>query len=327
MTFKVRGSKFKVQGCGLAGWHGTVPANAHFLFCRLVLFLLPVQALMQNEIKDLSPAPPIQRRQPGEGGAFTLVELLVVIAIIAILAGLLLPGLSAAKEKARKIQCVNNQRQLALTLQLYSGDHLDQFPANGYASPLNGVKFWVLGDGHWNPPSFTNLDLLIDSRYALFADYMKTPAIYKCPSDRSTVELGGVKFPKVRTYALNCYIDWEWPLLNNNNPDYQAFIKQSDLSVTSPSEIFTFLDVAPRFLCHAGFVVIEETSVYYHIPSAQHQNIGVVTFADGHVEGHRWVETETILESKSAEWLSNHFFIRPGNRDLKWLQEHASVRK
>ena len=104
-----------------------------------------------------------QRQPPGCGGAFTLIELLVVIAIIAILASLLLPGLSAAREKARKIQCVNNQRQLALTLQLYSGDHLDQYPANGYASPLNGIKFWVLGDGHWNPPTFTNLDLLIDA--------------------------------------------------------------------------------------------------------------------------------------------------------------------
>ena len=280
---------------------------------------------MQNEIKRPWPVRPIQRPEPGGGGAFTLIELLVVIAIIAILASLLLPGLSAAKEKARKIQCVNNQRQLALALQLYSGDHMDQFPANGYASPTNGLKFWVLGDGHWNPPSFTNLDLLIDSRYALFADYMRTPAIYKCPSDRSTVVLNGVKFPKVRSYALNSYIDWEWPPLNNNHPDYQAFTKQSDIS--SPSQIFTFLDVAPGFICHSGFVVAEEISLYYHMPSAQHQNSGVVTFADGHVEGHRWVETETIHEAKTIEWLSNHFFIRPGNRDLKWLQDHATVRK
>jgi len=115
--------------------------------------------------------------------------------------------------------------------------------------------------------------------------------------------------------------------LNNNNPDYQTFIRQSDISTASPSQIFTFLDVAPGFICHAGFVVAEESSLYYHMPSAQHQNGGVVTFADGHVESHRWVETETILEARTIEWLSNHFFFRPRNRDLKWLQEHATVRK
>ncbi len=149
--------------------------------------------------------------KPQAGRGFTLIELLVVIAIIAILAAMLLPALSAAKEKAQRMQCVNNCRQLGTATHLYVTDSRDRMPYPNWNPPwlIGSVPFpgWL-----YSPSNSVVPDLLVApyNQNPIMAyeggqlwPYIKTMAIYRCPLDRTNSPTWKQRSNKLSTYVQN----------------------------------------------------------------------------------------------------------------------------
>jgi prepilin-type N-terminal cleavage/methylation domain-containing protein/prepilin-type processing-associated H-X9-DG protein len=263
---------------------------------------------------------------------FTLIELLTVIAIIAILAALVLPALSRARERARAIICLNNTKQLGLAWQMYAGDNDERLP---YNLGMTGSSFrtdlnWVNNVMTWDLSSDnTNLATLTDASLGSFVS--GNTGVYRCPSDGalSAVQRAAGWSARIRSYSMNAMVgnagDFSKDGYNVNNPDYTQFFKMTQ--IPQPSDIFVFLEEHPDSINDGYFVERDYYPEWHDLPASYHNGNAAFSYADGHSALHRWVEPNTI--APPAPNVASLPIPVPANSraDFEWVMDHMSVEK
>lgn len=220
-------------------------------------------------------------RHPSDHRAFTLVELLVVIAVIAILAALLLPALSSAKERSRGVVCLSNLKQVGVAIRAYADDNSGNIPFGPKAPPFTstfdlypstGAPTSLLSLGNGSPVA---MGLMLQSYLA------RQPRVLFCPaSDQfinadaqlAQVGIGQAQCSYYYRHAGNTAL-----FDSSYTPFVPSQIKLDNLGLNRNGLPIRALAIDTQFLCAPAL------AAYNVVPSTHHRQLyASILFSDGH---------------------------------------------
>ena len=206
--------------------------------------------------------------------AFTLIELVVVLSNVSILAGLLLPALSKAKQAGKSIRCLSHMRQIGLAIVLYADEHEDQLPRSQHSAFARGEMPWgraIAGQLGASPTVWTNL----------------LTGVYQCPSDTR---------PRPWSYGQNVYFE-----LSPDSDDYTGSPATWRRVTSVPHPSGTILHAenasgADHIMPHFWLSVSDSVDV----AKERHGRRSNYSFVDGHAQAQEFSQTYAPEQRRDA---------------------------
>lgn len=254
--------------------------------------------------------------------AFTLVELLLTIAILGILAALLLPALGRTKGRALQAICIANFKQLTACWKSYADDNSGKLVPVNYkfkSTATVNSNAWVRGSMNDDTVEYPPIEPgVLDStnvngiKLGGLYPYSGAPPIYRCPLDK--VSVAGV--PRVRSYSIN---GWMGGVTVHGQHNYRVFKRETEIVNPSPSKAWVFIDEHERSINDGWFAVDMVGDLgLLDAPATRHGDGYALSFADGHVE--IW----KLLDSRTKSWSKLPISNSPPNPDWQKLRNASS---